>query len=452
MTRIAIMALEGLEEVVEEVVEDTSVEEIVDQPENEIIEMAETTTELENHDDSIEEAADTAETLTDIHDEMDASLETGGLDETAAAAIGVAVEHMCKRVGFPPNRNGFALEAFKSKASRIQATKIAMENIAERAKQLWAAIVAMFWKAVEMVKQFFIRLFDGAAKLAHRGEATIAAAKAKAGKAAPADAKVSGAAMSKYLRNGNMIVSGDDLVTAYTKFTGNNPSLNAQFYALGASDAMVKLFEAVNSNDKFDELLEKQFSEHNYGEKATGKEVVVEGMDVYEDKFGLGDMAVYYTLIPSGTPAGNIKPLLGKMGSKVAKVSGYTEIEKAEFPPMNADTATKLASVVKEAMDGYSKIKADIVKIETSQKNVATKAKAMSGKDTPTDAANNVSSVQACSRYVISVTTTLLAQTRSHDINVAKAALDYCSASLAKIGKEEKAPEAKAEDKDKKAA
>jgi hypothetical protein len=166
MARIAIMALESLEDnsgTIQEPV-DTTVDEAADA----VIDINELQGGIDDIQDSIEEASATIGTLDDVAVQMKVTLPEGGVEPEAAEVISAAVEHMCTRLGFKKNTTKFALEGFKSKTTRVQATQIAMEGIQKWVTKIWQAIVNFFNKAVKWVKNFINKTFDAAKKLKQR--------------------------------------------------------------------------------------------------------------------------------------------------------------------------------------------------------------------------------------------------------------------------------------------
>jgi len=175
MARIAIMALEGLEED-EAVGTDIPVEEMPEQAEPAISEVNDIEGTISDGQDGIEEADATIDTLDEMADGLEATLPEGGVAPEAAEVISTAVEHMCSRIGIRKENTRFALEGFKSKTTRVQATRIAMEGIREWAAKIWKAIVDFFNKAVKWVKDFINKTFDAANKLKKRAIALKKAA------------------------------------------------------------------------------------------------------------------------------------------------------------------------------------------------------------------------------------------------------------------------------------
>ena len=115
----------------------------------------------------IDQASADADTLERIADTAEAAEAEGGLDPVAAEIAEVAVESIYARLGV--QRSSYpALESFGGKTGRKRATQLAIEDIKETVKKIWAAVVNAFQKIVDFVKNFFGKLFDGNRKLLAR--------------------------------------------------------------------------------------------------------------------------------------------------------------------------------------------------------------------------------------------------------------------------------------------
>ncbi len=99
-----------------------------------------------------EEAVDVVTALESIAEALGQSAKNGGMDRYAAEALGLAVDHMYKRVGLKRQAMP-ALESFGQTSSRMRATQIALEDIKEQVAKIWAAIVAAISKAIEVGHQ-----------------------------------------------------------------------------------------------------------------------------------------------------------------------------------------------------------------------------------------------------------------------------------------------------------
>lgn len=116
-----------------------------------------------------EQAVETAEALEAIHEQLTLSAANGGLDKYAAAAIDTSLRYMYRSIGAKPVAMP-AMESFGGTSTRIQATTIALESIAEQAKKIWEKIKQAIAKAFEWIKNFYAKVFDGADKLVKRSQ------------------------------------------------------------------------------------------------------------------------------------------------------------------------------------------------------------------------------------------------------------------------------------------
>ena len=138
-----------------------------DSAEADIVEATDISADVEAGTAEVEQASADAETLTRIADTAEAAEEEGGLDPVAAEIAEIAVESIYARLGV--TRNSYpALESFSGKTGRKRATQIAVEDIKETVKKIWAAVVVAFQKMVDFVKNFFAKIFDANRKLLSR--------------------------------------------------------------------------------------------------------------------------------------------------------------------------------------------------------------------------------------------------------------------------------------------
>lgn len=442
MARIAIMALEGLEEEEVAVGTDIPVEEIADQPENDLAEMQEIATEMESGEDSIDEAADTADTLGEVQDQMAETLPEGGMEPAAAAAVEVAVEHMCKRLGFSAKQSGFALEAFGDKTTRVQATKIAMETIGEQIKKIWDAIVAAFKKAIAWVVSFYDKLFDGAAKLAKRA-ATVAAAaetKIKENATLQKDAKVTKGLtnqlnFTKYLVKGNKFMTGAEIIDACKKLTEMDGSFlegKAIFLLKSAGPMQPGKVDASKLTTHIDSYLNSLGLKEKTG---NSKVKAPERMSLYERELPFGNFSIY-SYNTSDTSGENAATDIGKI-----KMFIDTNTEKentgtlSEAPFELRDISTSAKSI-ESHLGKYSGLRTLQAELKKEQESVQAEAeKASKAEGVSDDEKKGVMVTAAFVRAQISLTSSALSAIRSYDINACKSVLDYASKSLGNYAK-----------------
>lgn len=138
-----------------------------DSAEADIVEATDISADVEAGTAEIDQATADAETLTRIADTAEAAEAEGGLDPVAAEVAEIAVESIYARLGV--TRSSYpALESFSGRTGRKRATQLAIEDIKETVKKIWAAIVNAFQKIIDFVKNFFGKMFDANKKLKAR--------------------------------------------------------------------------------------------------------------------------------------------------------------------------------------------------------------------------------------------------------------------------------------------
>ena len=141
-----------------------------DSAEADLVEAADISADVEAGSAEIEQATADADTLTRIADTAQASEEDGGMDPVAAEVAEIAVEAIYARLGVRSTSYP-ALESFSGRTGRVRATRIAVEEMMDTVKKVWAAVVTAFRKIIDFVKSFFGKLFDGNRKMEARANA-----------------------------------------------------------------------------------------------------------------------------------------------------------------------------------------------------------------------------------------------------------------------------------------
>lgn len=138
-----------------------------DSAEADMVEATDISADVEAGTTEIEQASADADTLGRIADTAEAAEADGGLDPVAAEVAEIAVEAIYARLGI--KRSSYpALESFSGRSGRVRATRIAVEDIKETVKKIWAAVVVAFQKMIDFVKNFFNKIFDVNRKLLSR--------------------------------------------------------------------------------------------------------------------------------------------------------------------------------------------------------------------------------------------------------------------------------------------
>jgi hypothetical protein len=443
--RKAIMALEGLEEVVDTPVEaaevsDARVEEIEQSPEQDIQAMTSDEAEIDSISDSVDESTETAEVLTDIQDKMGETLEDGGMDEKSAEVVRVAVEHLCKRVGFSANRASFSMEGFKSKASRVSATKIAMEELGEKIKKIYEAIVAVIKKVIESIKTFFVNLFNVAKKNKSRAETLLAASK-NAKNVTPSKVKIS----NILTLNGQYIKAGE-LASALTT---NHKAIDSELLAALGSGVKIKELSRkvidickniLNFGD--DAALNKEFGEaceliySGWGKETTEGDKIT----IISNTTFIGDKQYKVELSPKF-----YKPNFFGFVDTANKAKAKDE----EVDSLDASQAGAVSSEIIKIMSDFLLYEKQIKDVNDASFGFTETVKNFwNAKDStmPSNTMANLQTVMMATSGIVRLVNITMTKARSYEMSVAGAALDYVAKSI-KGGKEEKAPEAKDEDK-----
>ena len=133
----------------------------------EVADAAVEQSDITNDGDNIGSAINDAGAVEDIRDTMQESVDSGeGLDETAAEIAEVAIEGYARRLGYVSRGRLLpAKESFGGRNSRIQATKIAIEEADNIIVRAWNAIISTVKKIFASVVEFFKRMFGTAQKM-----------------------------------------------------------------------------------------------------------------------------------------------------------------------------------------------------------------------------------------------------------------------------------------------
>ena len=420
---IALLALEG--EMIGDQLPVENAEVVADQieasPEAELVEMQEIAQEMDDIEAARDEGMDTVETMGRVGEKLEEAIdENGGIDPIAAEAIKICLEHMqCRMTGGTVMKT-FALEGFKSKTTRIQATNMAMESFKETAKKVWDGIIATIQRAMKAVKDFFARFFDAAKKQAYRADQLAKAAEAK--KEAKVEGKVKTQAI---LRLDNKFIEGDALKSA---LEANHKIVQDQaLYGIGVSDKFVSVAEkalkkAVEGGDdaEFKEL-EDALIELCGGLKKKGE-------DKYESDTLIGDVVIKAELVLAKAK------LTVAMGDSAAK----KDMEATEIDAAEPAKVAEIAKAVKAQMEDLVKAQDEIKKIEKSHigllsaikklwtagnKSLDAGAKAKAG-------INNTSNAVLAINSFISFSSTFVSRAKQYEASVASAALAYGASSL----------------------
>lgn len=307
--------------------------------ETDMLEVSESAAEQGEEDAQVEEAAEVVEALESIAECLKVSAANGGLDRHSAAAIGVATQYMYSRVGIK-SKSMPAMESFGGTSSRVGATQLAMEDIKDKAKEIWASIVAAFKRMLAWVTDHFNKIFGSAEKLQKRAQAVVKMAEDKNGKKAE-KTKFEGASLVKALRAGPTdigdVKAGMDKVLAHAKFV-----LDTHAQATIANGD--KIVEAIGDKAKAEAIklvpaAGKEVTGDEYGKAPEGTKYRT------EDGF-LGNKVWFTCSVQNPVQGDTAMALFGKIKEGMQPAAGDKDPTKTEVSVIDPGKAEAIAKVV----------------------------------------------------------------------------------------------------------
>lgn len=192
----------------EELDDDALLEGGEDSMEAELIAVQEAADEAEEAAEIAEELDEVAEGLESIFDHMEATMEDGGLEPGAAAALNLAVEAHTRRLGVTQPLMA-SMESFGGQSDRASATTISMEAVGDTIKKVWLAIKSAIQRAIKAITDFFAKIFGGVDKIIKRAD-DLASMSKELGKKKAASGKVKASGLSRLHVGGKY--SANDIV------------------------------------------------------------------------------------------------------------------------------------------------------------------------------------------------------------------------------------------------
>jgi hypothetical protein len=431
------------EEVTPEVTDET-LNAMAEAPDQEIADATQIAAELDAIDGAIEEGVDTADTLGEVAAPLQEAVDSGeGIPAPAAESLRILVSHMTSRIGVPVRTKTFAMESFKGKQTRLQATQIALEGIKETAQRIWAQIVEAFNKAIDWIKSFFAKLFDGAVKLKAAGEKLSKAAGEKASATMEKDT-IESAGFAEKLQVGGAAPAGDafaaqfkSFVDSYKTYIGATEAASNRTFM----DNVKQLFANATDGAKAKEKLKVLAHKITFGKKGQSAQTPPEGMEVQVlDLTKIGDKQISGFAFTAAATDEQVLANIGRVKVWVEDVAGRKAVDGKNVKALTASAAKEVADSVVTLAAALIDGKKAAAALETEQKNLQKLASDMSkkapsmagpapeGGQTSSEAAPSV--LAAAVRSSINLTTTALSQTRSYGLTTGNAALAYVSASL----------------------
>jgi hypothetical protein len=327
----------------------------------------------------------------------------------------------------------FAMESFKGKQTRLLATRIALEGIKETAQRIWAQIVEAFNKAIDWVKSFFAKLFDGAVKLKAAGEKLSKAAGEKASATLEKDT-IESAGFAEKLQVGGAAPAGDafaaqfkSFVDGYTAYTGDKEYQSVRSFM----DNVKLAFDSVTDGAKLKEKLKNLAHVITFGKKGQSSQTAPEGMEVQQlELVKIGDKQISGFAFTSAATDEQVLANIGRVKVWVEDVTGRKAVDGKNVKALTAPKAKEVADSVVKLADSLIEGKKAGAALEKMQKDTQSLALNMSKKGAEAEGAVPPSVLASAARSAINLSTVALSQTRSYGLTTGNAALAYVSASL----------------------
>lgn len=329
--------------------------------ETELLEAKDAEDTVVTDDEYAEDVGEALEDLGKIEDQLEESLQNGGIAPETAEMMEVAVECICARIGMTRARlfkNLPAMEAYDGPAGKLKATKIALEDIKDKAKKMWDTIIAWLKKAYAQVLQWFTTLFDGAAKTVKRSK-KIGEAAAKA-EGQPKAQVIESASMFKKLQIGGKIdKAGGDLA--------NSAATIKQFFDAARTydvvSPMLKVIDGLKSGRKGGDLESasgevqktiEQFAGKAFSAKASKEANGVVSRSTEEMMGGVGIWIDY----PKEAEGGKTRIYIAPVNQKV-----YESVKETKVPVLTPDGCAAVAKSMEEIgeyVQGLKKLTSEI--------------------------------------------------------------------------------------------
>lgn len=441
MARLNIAMLSGENDdqgqVVAQAVED-HLEVLGQQVEDDLLQAQQVQIQSDQEDAAVNDAVQATE---DLLEEQQAAEELAERKEqvtqAAMESIQRNVKNILKNIGMEANQvSTYRYKSDEEKKaeekSSDEAAKSTSSSIGEWIKKIWEKIKEVWFRIVDAIKAFFKNLFNASVGLKKRAMAVKQAAKDLKGKSIPSDAKFE--APESVQANMRMDYTAIPASTVdkglarqnetITRFISNLTSNQALArYEASIGDVAAKMVEKVANRDKGKSLDSKE------EQQAFGLAIIktLEPVLAYFPQ-KKGDMI--------GTPAfisDRVIALdLTKLTASVEKIEGEKDL-KGQHDPLELFQIENVADIVAKQMDEYKGLdkEADNFKkfskeIEKVQYDLVNQKK-----DIPFFERKLQASIASQStRFFMNVVKTVATQARVIDMQVNKAAIDWCAASL----------------------
>lgn len=335
------------------------------------IECAEATNDLDTLQQDGEQLAGDTTQLEEIADAVESAEADGGMDETAARVVDVAVESIAQRWGI--RRNKIGLENF-SGANKSRGTSVALESIVDTLKEMWQRFAAWVGEIVAKLKDFWLKYFNAGKSLQNRADKLEA--RLNKGVGERSKDQIGGSWVEKLAINGTVSIKE---VQAYAgKYASNNKAVAALDKLLTSTK------QAIADGKTLDATVADVTDCLGYGVKTTKsfKAAIPSEAKVYDAiAYPGGHYGIIY-----GTDTADTKSI----GIKVIQVNEITGEKKLSTPDTAAmydaiKSIRQIGEALEEAIKDFRPVNDHLAQLRDKAKSAADTLK--DSQDTKRDAA-----------------------------------------------------------------
>lgn len=438
MARLNIAMLSQQEEQVEGLAQN-HIEVLGQQVEDDMLQLQQQEEESRQVDSAVEDALQAAEDLVEEQQATEELLERKEeVTQAALESIHRNVKNILKNIGMEANQvSTYRYKTDEEKAAAKASeedTKKTSTTIGEYIKKIWQAIKEAWFRIVDAIKGFFKNLFNASIGVKKRALAIKEEAKKAKGKTVAADAKLEAPQSAvTNMRMNYKAIPPDGLARGLSK---QNDTLNMFIKNLTSPQAL-SVYEKHNEEVVkliMDRLSKKGKTPSEQEEKEFAKATGESAAEM------LKPVMVYFPQVSSdgkfGTPAfisDRVLAIEPKTSTvSIEKIDGYKELE-VEYGILSPFQIEETCDVVAKQMDEYKnldKAAEDFKKfskeIEKVQYDLMDEKKDVGFFDRKIQA----TIAARVTRFFMNIVKTVATQTRVLDLQVNKAAIDWCAASM----------------------
>jgi hypothetical protein len=324
---------------------------------------------------AVAELSDAADNLETYRAVLEQSLEENGMDRAGAAAVQVGLDSTLSRIGTRISTP--AMEAYGTASNRIQATRLTIEAISDKIKEIWEAIKQALRQAWEAVKKFVVAVFNSVERLRQTAEKVKAAAGSATGtpseaqvdaKGAGAKLNVQGAIPADWVTSVNGGLSNINSSLTMMELTGEiyqdiSKAIDSGDIASGSKTAADAVEGYMTSVARGAEGMRK------FGGKAAAPGLKIPGVDNTKVDLSLSPMlpgnAVFYVAVPKKADVTNLQEAAGLAHAGFYQLPVKNEVSDSFKTLSGADMAA-LADSVLTMCQALDSAKATIEKTTTA--------------------------------------------------------------------------------------